>query len=62
MEKLTQVERAALGDLETLAMKCMRSKTILGVLSKLQDRGLIEFDPMGGTAKITDAGKTALSA
>lgn len=56
----TQMERDAMGNLSDFARKSMRSKPILRVLGKLQDKGWIEFDPFAGEAKITDAGRKAL--
>lgn len=54
--EVTQLERDAMNDLSTLAKKSMRSKPTLRILSRLQDKGWIKFDPFAGIAVITDAG------
>lgn len=59
---LTKAERAAMNDLETLAMQSMRSKPVLRALAKLEAQGLIRLNPFEGTATITDAGRKALAA
>jgi len=49
-------------NLEESASKAMRSKRMLRILSNLQDRGIIEYDPFGASAKLTDAGTAAMDA
>lgn len=56
MLDLTLKEREVLNDLQSAAARAMRSKPTLRILSKLQDKGLIEFDPFSGTAKPTPLG------
>lgn len=58
--ELTQGERDALANLATLAAKAMRSKPALKILGKMAEKGLIEFNPFDGVAKITRAGHDAL--
>lgn len=58
--EITQLERDAMSDLSTFAKKAMRSKPTLRVLSRLMDKGWIDFSPFEGTASITEAGKKAL--
>jgi len=53
---ITKAERDVLNDLQAAAMRSMRSKPTLRVLSGLADKGLIEFDPFSGTAKLTTEG------
>ncbi len=48
-------------NLEESAAKGMKSKRVLRILSGLQDKGLIEYDPFGGTASLTAAGSLALA-
>ena len=48
-------------NLSESASKGMRSKRMLRLLSKLQDKGLIDYDPFGGTAALTEVGAAALS-
>lgn len=57
MTKLSKAEQEAMADLDGAALKAMRSKPTLRILSSLQDKGLIEFDPFAGTARPTDAGR-----
>lgn len=59
---LTQQERLALAELDDLALRSMRSKPVLKLLSKLQEKGAIEFDPFAGSATITAAGQAAITA
>lgn len=59
MVEATQMERDAMGDIQSLARKAMRSKPILRILSRLQEKGWIEFDPFAGTASVTETGKKA---
>jgi hypothetical protein len=47
-------------NLEESASRAMRSKRMLRILSNLQDSGMIEYDPFGATAKLTEAGAAAL--
>jgi hypothetical protein len=61
-DKLTKVEYAALADLESVALQAMRSKPTLNTLSKLEDRGLIQFNPFEGTATMTERGLAAMRA
>lgn len=61
MAKLTQKEREVLSDLQTAMAKSMRSKPTLKVLSSLLDKGMIEWDPLAGTAKLTEAGEQHLN-
>ena len=60
MAKLTQKEREVLCDLQSAMRKAFRSKPTLRVLSKLLAKGLIEWDPMAGTGKLTEAGEQHL--
>lgn len=60
MSEATQLERDAMENLLTVAKKAMRSKPTLRVLSRLQDKGWIEFNPFEGEATITDKGRAAL--
>lgn len=45
------------GDVSRVAM---RSKRALSLLARMQDKGLIEFDPFEGQATLTDAGRAAI--
>lgn len=56
MMKLTQKEREVLNNLQGAVAKSMRSKPTLRVLSSLLGKGMIEWDPFAGTAKLTEAG------
>ena len=60
MANLTQKERDTMRDLDAAAAKAMRSKPTLRVLTSLLDKGMIEFDPFAGTAKLTAAGEQHL--
>jgi hypothetical protein len=57
----TKAEQEVLNDLQGAVRKAMRSKPTLRILTKLQDQGLIEFDPFAGTAEPTDAGRALQS-
>lgn len=59
--KLTKAQWKVLDDLAYSAANGMRSRATLRTLSSLMDKGLIEYDPMAGTAKHTEAGLEALS-
>lgn len=59
--KPTQIERDAMEHLSQLVLKSMRSKPTLRVLSRLQDKGWIDFDPMAGEAALTEDGRVALN-
>jgi hypothetical protein len=61
MAKLTLKERFALEHLQEFAQKAMRSKPVLRTMSALQDKGMIEFDPFAGEAKLTAAGEQHLN-
>lgn len=56
MVKLTEKERAVMGDLQGAMAKAFRSKPTLKVLSELLAKGMIEWDAMAGTGKLTEAG------
>lgn len=56
MATLTQKERDVMHNLQTTAAKAMRSKSTLRVLSSLQAKEMIEWDPFSGFAKLTEAG------
>lgn len=60
MAKLTKKEREVLADLESKALNSVRHRTTLNVLCSLQEKGLIEFDPFAGTAKLTPSGEQHL--
>lgn len=60
MTKLTQKEREVLNDLQSAVAACMRSKPKLHALSSLLAKGMIEWDPLGGTAKLTAYGEQHL--
>lgn len=57
MTKLTRAELEIMMNLKERAKNSMRSKPTLRLLSKLADKGMIEFDPFAGTASITEAGR-----
>ena len=57
---LSKADVRALENLSSLVQNAMRSKTILKVISSLQDRGLVAYDPFRATATLTDAGRAAL--
>ena len=59
---MTLEEINVCNDLAYAASKGMKSKRTLKVLSNLQARGFIEYDPFAGTAKLTDEGAAALTA
>lgn len=58
--KLTAEEIDVCGHLSESAGKAMRSKRMLRILSDLQNKGAIVFDPFAGHAELTDAGGAAL--
>jgi hypothetical protein len=60
MAKLTQKERETLDNLQSAMAKAMKSKPTLRVLSSLQAKGMIDWDPFAGTAKITETGQQHL--
>lgn len=60
MAKLTQKEREVLCDLQTAMAKAFRSKPTLRVLSGLLEKGMIEWDALAGTGKLTEAGEQHL--
>lgn len=60
MAKLTQKEREILCDLQSAMAKAFRSKPTLRVLSGLLAKGLIEWDALGGTGKLTESGEQHL--
>lgn len=60
MSDLSKADIHTLENLGSLAKNAMRSKTILKQLTSLQDRGLIDFDPMETSASLTLAGIAAL--
>lgn len=49
-------------NLSESAAKCMRSKRMLRILTALQCKGFIEFDPFSCTATTTDTGREAMRA
>lgn len=59
---MTKEEEYAMQNLSRLAPNCMRSKIVLKTLSKLADKGWIDFDPMAGEAAITEEGRKELDA
>lgn len=58
---LSILERNALTNLDYVAKQSMRSKAALKLLNKLQERGLITFDPFALDTAVTDAGRAALN-
>lgn len=66
MAKLSRAEVQALLTIEdgtdpaNPVAKVMKSKSTLRLLSKLQDKGMIEFDPFARTAKLTAVGRRHL--
>lgn len=58
--KLTAEEIDVMRHLSESAGKAMRSKRMLRILSNLQDKGAIVYDPFAGHAELTDAGGAAL--
>ncbi len=58
--ELSKADVYALANLDSLARTAMRSKTVLRELSKLQDMGLIEYQPFSAEAWLTSAGQAAL--
>lgn len=61
MTNLTQKERDTLRDLQGAMAKVFRSHSTLFLLSELQAKGMIEWDPLAGTAKLTPAGEQHLA-
>lgn len=59
---MTKEEEHAMQNLSRLAPNCMKSKTILRTLTRLADKGWIEFDPLSGEAALTEDGRKALNA
>lgn len=59
--QLTQAERDAMDDLYDSAQRAFKSKPMLKTLSRLQERGLITFDPFVGQARLTNAGRAAIA-
>lgn len=57
---ITQKEYDALCDLQSSMAKAFRSKPTLRVLSGLMAKGLIEWDALGGTGKLTHEGELCL--
>ena len=47
-------------NLSDSADRAFCSKRMLRILSKLQEKGMIEFDPFAGKASLTKAGAAAL--
>lgn len=60
MAMLTVKERQVLDNLQASAAKGMRSKPTQRVLSSLMAKGMIEYDPFAGTAKLTERGERFL--
>jgi hypothetical protein len=60
MAKLTKKEIEIMNDLQTAMAKSMQSKPTLAVLSSLVSKGMIEWDPFAGTAKLTPSGEQHL--
>jgi hypothetical protein len=60
MAKLTQKEREVLCDLQGAMAKAFKSKPTLRVLSELLAKGMIEWDALAGTGKLTEAGESHL--
>lgn len=60
MGEITKKEREVLNNLQSAMAKAMRSKPTLRILGKLMAKGLIEYDPLAGTGKLTEAGERAL--
>lgn len=60
MAKLTKKEVEVLENLQTAMAKAFRSKPTLKVLSGLLDKGMIEWDPLAGTGKLTPSGEEHL--
>jgi len=60
MPDLNKEEIYAMENLSKLVSNAVRSKTILKTLTKLQDKGMITFDPMAGEAALTEDGRRAL--
>lgn len=58
--KLTQKEREVLCNLQSAMSKAFKSKPTLRILSGLLAKGLIEWDCLGGTGKLTEAGEQHL--
>lgn len=61
MKTLTAQDRDAMYNLKDHAERAFKSKRVLQIMSGLNEAGLIEFDPMAGTASVTDAGRAALA-
>ena len=61
MGHITQKEMECLEDLQAHADKAFKSKGVLKTMSRLADNGLIEWSPLAGTVKLTDAGLSAIS-
>lgn len=57
---LTKAELSGLRDPVTLAANAMRSRLALKLISRLQDRGMIEYDFGNGVITLTEAGRAAL--
>jgi len=55
--KLTKAERAILDDLPAAAAKAFKSKPTLALLSGLDHKGVISFDPFASTAILTPLGE-----
>jgi hypothetical protein len=58
---MTAEELDVCRNLEASAAKGMKSKRMLRILSGLQGKGLIEYDPFAGAAALTAAGTLALT-
>jgi len=58
---MMEVGLEKIGDLQGAALKSMRSKPTLRILSSLMAKGLIEYDPFAGTAKHTESGLAVIS-
>ncbi len=47
-------------NLSDSADRAFKSKRMLRILSRLQEKGLIDFDPFVGKANLTEAGTAAI--
>lgn len=57
---MTAEELDVCRNLSCSADRAFRSKRMLRILSRLQEKGLIDFDPFVGKANLTEAGTAAL--
>jgi hypothetical protein len=61
MTDLTKKELDALNNLQSYAAKMFKSKPTLRLMSRLLDKGMIEWESLGATPKLTAAGEARLA-